>query len=369
MKILKNNKLEDFKTIYNNNGKISFTQGKNIDISKNAAYVVPGFIDQHIHGAMGYDIMDNTHKSIIEISKVITSEGTTSFLPTTMTYDLDTLKEVIQKVYETMEKDKSVANIIGVHLEGPFLEKDYIGAQNPKYIEIPKIEYLNKIDPNGCVKLITYAVEHDKDFEFTKELKKRKINASVGHSGATCDCVLEAIKNGVNNFTHFHNAMSKHDHRTPGVVTAGLIDKTNAKKELIVDGIHVHPVVVKSVYEIQGNENIVLITDAMRAKAMKDGEYELGGQKVIKKGQEARLANGTLAGSVLCMNIAVKNYYNFTNCKLEEAFKAASYNVAKHYELKTKGMITDGYDFDITVLDENFNVLQTFIKGIEVYKK
>lgn len=367
MLILKNDSLQEYEEDLSVlDGKIVFNQEAKLEINPKAKYIVPGFIDQHIHGANGCDVMDNSIEAIIEIAKGITEEGTTSFFPTTMTYDLGILKEVLLKIKQA-KSENNYANIIGVHLEGPFISEEYIGAQNPIYATTPSVEILKMIDPEKIVKLITYAPEEDENFEFTKYLKEQNIIASVGHSGATCHCVEEAIKNGLTNFTHFHNASSGHHHRAPGVVSAGLGSDSSIKLELIVDGIHVHPDAINTTYKVKGSDELLLITDAMRAKNMPDGTYDLGGQNVNKKGNEARLDSGVLAGSVLKMNNAVQNFISFTNCSPEEAFRMASKNVALHHGLATKGFIKNGYDGDIVTLDEEFNVLQTFIAGKEVY--
>lgn len=365
MKILINKQFEDFKAVYNNNGKISFTNGELININSDAMYVVPGFIDQHIHGAGGSDFMDNTEHSVDVITKAVLKEGTTSMLATTMTYDLAITKEVISRL---SSGKTSGANILGVHLEGPFISLDYIGAQNPLYVQSPNVEILKMIDVNDFVKLVTYAPEDDKDFTFLNYLNEKNIIGSAGHTNATCDCINQAYAHGLKSITHYHNAMTPHTHRDPGVVTAGLLNK-ELNVEIIVDGVHLHPDVVKTVYSVKGSENITLITDAMCAKGMPDGEYALGGQKVIKRGNEARLENGALAGSVLEMNSAVKNMFNFSNCKIEEAFLMASYNQAQLLGIKNKGLITEGYDCDITVLDKDFNVIQTIVSGNSLYNK
>ncbi len=366
MKILINNEMVDFNDdLFVNDGKISFTVGSKIKINEKAKYIVPGFIDQHIHGAGTADTMDNNEEAIEIFAKTLPKEGTTSFLATTMTYDLGIVKEVISKL-KNHERKNDEARIVGVHMEGPFISPNYIGAQNPVYQQDPNAQVFELINSEDMIKVVTYAPELDDNFELTKYLSARNIVASVGHSGASCDVVNEAIKYGLNNFTHFHNASSGHHHREPGVVTSGLMNR-DAKVELIVDGIHVNKDTVKAVYNIKGYENIILITDSMRAKGAADGEYDLGGQTVYKKGMEARLKSGVLAGSVLEMNMAIKNMVEFTGCNVKEAFMMASYNVAKHLNLDTKGLIKEGYDFDVTVLDENFNVLQTFVAGEEAY--
>lgn len=368
MKILINNKMEDFTgQLLVNDKQISFTTGQPVKIDERAAYIVPGFIDQHIHGAGTADTMDNSDEALKAFASTLPKEGTTSFLPTTMTYDLGVVKEVIAKVDEHQHaKDEAI--MLGIHMEGPFISPDVMGAQNPIYQVDPNIEIFDMLDERRITKVITYAPELDPNFAFTKHMHKLGVVASVGHSNASADLVNEAIANGLNNFTHFHNASSGHHHREPGVVTSGLMNK-EIKVELIVDGIHLNPTTVAAVYEIKGYENIILITDSMRAKGAKDGEYDLGGQKVYKKGMEARLASGVLAGSVLEMNHAVKNMIEFTACPVEQAFMMASYNVAKHLGVETKGLIAEGYDFDVTVLDENFNVLQTFVAGEEAYNE
>ncbi len=368
MKILKQDKLVDYtQPIFIHNGKVSFEEGTEVKINANAKYIVPGFIDQHIHGAGGADTMDNSEEAIAKFAMTLPKEGTTSFLPTTMTYDLGVVKEVLTKINDHQLGEKE-ANIVGVHMEGPFISPDFIGAQNPVYQQDPNAEMFKLVNELDLIKVVTYAPELDDNFALTEYLSSKNIVASVGHSGASAAQVNEAIEHGLNNFTHFHNASTGHHHREPGVVTSGLMNK-DVKVELIVDGIHVHPDVIKAVYQIKGYENVIIITDAMRAKGEPDGEYDLGGQSVFKKGPEARLASGVLAGSVLEMNDAVRNMVEFTGCSPEEAFKMASLNVAEHLNLDTKGKIETGYDFDITVLDENYNVLQTFVAGKEVYNE
>lgn len=368
MKILLNNEMQDFNgKLYIKDQQISFDEGKAVAIDSRAAYIVPGFIDQHIHGAGTFDTMDNSEEALATFARTLPKEGTTAFLPTTMTFDLGVIKEVIGKV-KAHELTIGEAQMMGIHMEGPFISPDYMGAQNPIYQQDPNVGIFDLLDADRLTKVITYAPELDKDFAFTKHMRDLGIVASVAHSGASCGLINEAIKHGLNNFTHFHNATSGHHHREPGVVTSGLMNR-DIKVELIVDGIHLHPDTVNAVYQIKGHENIILVTDSMRAKGASDGEYDLGGQIVHKRGMEARLASGVLAGSVLEMNIAIKNMIEFTNCQASEAFQMASYNVAQQLNLANKGLIAQGYDFDVTVLDENFNVLQTFVAGEEAYSE
>lgn len=369
MKILYKNKLKNYnQDIYNYNGKISFEKGKEIKFENNVKYIVPGFIDQHIHGLLGYDTMDNSLEGLLIQSKGLLKEGTTSFFPTTMTSDVHTIDEVLNTIKRAKEEVKG-ANIIGAHLEGPFINEEKIGAQNPEKIQVLTVDNIKKIENLDVIKMVTYAPELDKDYNFTKFLKENNIVGSVGHSNATTKEVLDAHKNGLKCFTHLHNGCSGYDHRNPGVVTAAyLLDDTN--KEIIADGIHIDKYTLMSTYKNLGYDKINLITDAIRAKGMKDGIYDLGGLEVVKKGMEARLkSNGALAGSVLEMNQAIKNMHNLSECSLEEAFQMASFNQAKLFGLDNKGYIDEGYDFDITCLDEELNVVEVYVKGERVYDK
>ncbi len=365
MKILNQFEFEQYKgNLYTKDGKISFESGDAVEFDSRGKYIVPGFIDQHIHGAGNIDTMDN--KSIEDVSKILLQEGTTSFVPTTMTYDLNVVKDII----DTLAKYKRTvgANILGVHVEGPFIEGvEYIGAQNKKYVTKPSAEDLAKLNETKFVKMVTYAPELDDDFSMTEYMRDNHIVGSIGHSGASMSEAEAAIEHGASCFTHLHNACSGHHHRNPGVVSAAFA--TDEVAELIVDGIHIHPDSVRMTYKIKGRDGIILITDAIRAKGMNDGDYDLGGQTVHKVGMEARLDNGALAGSVLLMNQAVKNMNEFSRCSLAEAVQMASYNPAKNLGLENKGLIKEGYDFDITVLDENLNVVETYVNGNREWRR
>ncbi len=368
MQILKNNVLIPYDyNLKNNNGRISFETGENIIFNNNIEYIVPGFIDQHIHGLLNFDTMDGTELSLQTQSLGLLREGTTSFFPTTMTAKIDDINPILKTIRKTMSKTEG-AEILGVHLEGPFISKDKIGAQNPSGLETLSIDNIKKIIDIDIIKLLTYAPELDIEYKFTKYLEEKNIIPSIGHSNANTDQVINASNNGLKSFTHLHNASSGYDHRNPGVVLAAyLID--NAHVELIVDGEHVCKEAIMSVYKNIGYQRINLITDAMRAKSMIDGEYDLGGQVVVKKGDTARLKNGTLAGSVLKMNDAIKNMIELSGCSVEEAFQMASYNQTKLLKIENKGLIKESFDFDITCLDSHFNVIQVFKKGKEVYNE
>ncbi|MFV0246714.1 MAG: N-acetylglucosamine-6-phosphate deacetylase [Mycoplasmatales bacterium] len=360
MQILKEGKLQDYNNdLLINNGKVSFKEGNSISISDNAEYIVPGFIDQHIHGAMGIDTMD--HEKLDIFSKTLLKEGTTSFVPTTMTAPIDKVEEVIDYVH-SFSKECDGANILGVNVEGPFLDQKYKGAQNGKYIAVPTIEDIDRLNKDNFIRIITMAPEHDEN-NTIKYMASKGITVSLGHSGASTTVGNKALEDGANCFTHLYNGMSGFNHREPGLVVSAL--GSDAYVELISDGIHVHPEVLKYTYKTKGYEKCILVTDAVRAKAMENGEYELGGQVIIKGDNDVRLENGSLAGSILTLNNAVKNIIEFTDCTKEEAFKMASLNPALNLGIKNKGILEEGYDFDVTVLDKDFNVLQVFVNGEE----
>lgn len=368
MKILQNNEFHEYTgNLFINGNKISFVTGNKVEFSSKGKFIVPGFIDQHIHGSNGYDVMDNTMEAVNEVAKSIVSEGTTTFLPTTMAYDLQVTKSVLNNIYSSIGKTDG-AKIAGAHLEGPFISPKYVGAQNPIYQLDPNVEILKMIDPNDVIKLITYAPENDNNMEFLKYLKSKNIVPSVGHSNATCSCVNEAIKNGLLSFTHFHNAMSPHSHREPGVVTAGF-SNVDTNVELICDKIHVHPDVINTMYKVKTCDNITLVTDSMSAKNMVDGEYNLGGQAVFKKGNEARLESGSLAGSVLRLSDGLKNFVEVTECDLAEAIKMVTVNQCRLLNLENIGELKENYYFDVVVLDENLEVVQTFVDGKLLFEK
>ncbi|MGL5692777.1 MAG: N-acetylglucosamine-6-phosphate deacetylase, partial [Peptostreptococcaceae bacterium] len=219
------------------------------------------------------------------------------------------------------------------------------------------------------IKKVTYAPELDDNFEFTKYLCENNIIPSAGHSSATFEDIEKAVSYGLSSITHFHNGQSPHHHRTPGVVTAGFTFD-ELKTEVIVDGVHLHPDTVKSVVKIKGINNVTLITDSMEAKGLEDGDYELGGQKVIKVKNEVRLESGSLAGSVNTMIDSIKNVMSFAKCSLEDAVTMASTNPAKELGLlTTKGSLDIGKDADIVILNNDYNVVKTICRGKVAFEK
>ncbi len=334
---------------------------------------VPGFIDVHIHGVNGADVMDATQEALDTMATALPKEGTTSFLATTMTQQAKqieaALKNAGQYIHEHQTPGK--AEILGIHLEGPFVNSKRAGAQPVQYIIDPDIEVFKKWQSlsNGTIKQVTLAPERPGGLEMIKYLKDHKITASIGHTDATYEEVIEAIAAGSNQVTHLFNQMSGLHHRNPGVVGAAFL-RDELIAELIVDGVHVRPEVVELAYKQKGKDGLLLITDSMRAKCLKNGHYDLGGQDVTVKDGKAILEDGTLAGSILKLGTAVKNVQTYTGCSLKDAIEMASVNPAKQLNVfDRKGSIAVGKDADIVILDDQFDVFMTVCRGEVAFKK
>lgn len=354
-------------------GKIAsigeFTEG----VTLNENYVVlPGFIDQHVHGAAGSDAMDGTILDLTKIANALASEGTVGFLATTMTQSVENITNalVAVKEYKALNKEEG-AEILGVHLEGPFISLKHIGAQPLEYVAKPSVELFKKFQEasGNTIKLVSLAVEEEGAEELVRYLASTGVVASLGHTDAKAEDVLKAIKAGAKNVTHTFNAMKPLHHREIGTVGSALLYK-ELNCELICDGIHVSIPAINLLRNCKPADKLTLVTDAMRAKHMADGEYELGGQPVFVKNGEARLAGGTLAGSVLKMNNAVKNIMNFTGATLQEASNYASLNPAKNLGLDNElGSIKVGKNASFAVLDENYDVVLTVRNGVVIFEK
>ncbi|GAA0318279.1 N-acetylglucosamine-6-phosphate deacetylase [Bacillus carboniphilus] len=335
--------------------------------------IVPGFIDVHIHGVGGADTMDATDEAYQTMASFLPQEGTTSFLATTATQSIEAIERALAGVAHYREENEQigVAEMLGVHLEGPFLNPSKAGAQHPSFIQDPNIELFEKWRglSDDCIKLVTLAPERENGYAFIEYLAQNGIIASIGHSDATYDEVKEAIAKGLSHATHLYNAMRPLHHRDPGVVGAALLHR-ELTAELIADGIHVHPMMLEHAIQSKGVDRIVLITDSMRAKCLKSGTYDLGGQEVFVEDNKATLGDGTLAGSVLRMKDAVKLISNETSFSLEDAIQFTSVNPAKELGIfNRKGSLAVGKDADVVVLDSQFDVQLTFCRGEVAYSR
>ena len=355
-------------------GKIAYvgTDGKDIEpIFTTDKTVVAGFIDEHIHGAGGADAMDGSVAALKTISDCLVKEGTTGFLATTMTQSRGNIVKALSAVKTAIEKDDFTgAKVLGAHLEGPFISLKHVGAQPIEYVEKPSVERFKEYNAasGNNIRIITLAPEVEGGKELIKYLSDNGVVASIGHTDAKYNDVIEAVKAGAKNVTHTFNAQTGIHHREIGVAgSALLIDDVNC--EMICDTIHVSVPAIKLTVKNKPHGKFTLITDSMRAKGLPDGESELGGQKVFVKGGEARLIDGTLAGSVLKMNVAVKNLVEKCGIPFTDAIDFATVNPAKNIGVFDKyGSIEVGKSANLTVLDDDFNVLYTVVNGNIVYK-
>ena len=335
------------------------------------AIVLPGFVDQHIHGAGGSDGMDGTIKDVSIIANTIAAEGTTSFLVTTMTQSPENITKALQAVKEYKAANPTDgARVVGVHLEGPFIAAKHKGAQPLEYVKEPDVKVFDEynVASGNSIAIVTLAPEVEGAADFVAHLTKQGIVSSIGHSGAKYPDVEKAVSLGASNVTHTYNAQTALHHREIGVVgSAMLLDELNC--ELICDTIHVSVPAMRLLVKNKPHDKISLITDAMRAKGLPDGESELGGQKVFVKDGEARLADGTLAGSVLRMNRAVQNMVEKVGVPLTQAVDYATINPARMLKIDdVTGSIKVGKNADFTVLNKNFDVLLTIRDGEIIYK-
>lgn len=334
--------------------------------------VIPGMIDIHIHGSNGADVMDCSEEGLKEMSKSLVCEGTTSFLATTMTQSPDLIKKALRTVADYKGKqDIDEAEILGVHLEGPYINAERAGAQPLEYIVNPDIELFQEFQEaaKGLIKIVTVAPEKENGLEFVKFLKEHNVISSIGHSTATCHQAEASFEAGSQHITHFYNGLNPLHHREASVVGAALLHDEQFV-EMIVDGIHIDPKVVELTYKVKGSSRILLVTDSMRAKYLPDGEYDLGGQKVLVHKGEARIDTGSLAGSIIRMDEAMRNIMKFTNCDLSDIVKMTSENQARQIQLfDRKGSIAPDKDADLVILDEEHNVIMTICRGNIAYKR
>lgn len=335
------------------------------------AVVLPGFIDEHIHGAGGSDAMDGTENDLKIIAETVAKEGTTGFLATTMTQSKENILQAMTAVKSYREKNfETGARILGVHLEGPFIAAAHKGAQPLEYVAKPDVAVFDEYNEasGNCIKIVTLAPEEEGAETLVAHLHEIGVVPSMGHTGAKCADIRKAIRAGAKNITHTYNAQSPLHHREIGTVGSALLyDELNA--ELICDTIHVSVPAMQLLAKCKPSQKLTLITDAMRAKGLADGVSELGGQVVIVKNGEARLEDGTLAGSVLRMNRAVQNMVEKVGVPFLQAVDYATINPAKTLGIDAvTGSIRVGKNADFVVLNRDFDVVMTVRDGKIIYQ-
>ena len=332
-------------------------------IDAKGSYVSAGFIDLHIHGSGGADVMDATPEALNTLSTTLLQTGTTSFLATTMTMSMQAIDNALQNI-QNYGANVTGAKIIGVHLEGPFINVSKHGAQDKNYIQTPNFEFIENY--MNQVKMITLAPEVEGSEYFVKQIRKKypHVILSLGHSDASYDEAIKSFRWGISHATHLFNAMPSYHHRKPGVV--GAVFHTDVTCDIIADLVHTHSSTLELVQNVK-KDKLILITDAMRAGCMKCGTYDLGGRSVEVTDGKALLEDGTLAGSVLKMNEAMANMLQHTSMSRTEIVESVTKRPAQKLGLK-KGELKKGYDADIVIFDEDFSIITTIINGEVKYR-
>lgn len=330
-------------------------------------YAIPGLIDLHLHGALGGDASDGSMQALEQMAAYELSQGVTSICPTTMTIPLVELKLALKKINEFAKiANAKCSRIVGINMEGPFISPDKKGAQKAEDILKADVNTFRKLNAASgkLIKLVDIAPEMDGAFGFIDQVKE-EVRISLAHTNASYEDATEAFARGAKQVTHLYNAMPTLHHREPGVIGAAF-DNADVKCELIVDGVHSHPAVVRATFALFGYERIILISDSMRATGLADGEYTLGGQKVIVKGNEARLEDGTIAGSVTNLMNCVRKAVQF-GISLGQAVYAASTNPAIALGMDDKiGSLEKGKIADFVLLDKDLQVKAVYFAGKKI---
>lgn len=333
-------------------------------IDAKGRYVSPGFIDVHSHGRGGSDTMYSTYEDLNTITSNSIKTGVTGILPTTMTMSIEDTYGAIKNIADNIDKVEG-SKILGVHMEGPFFNTKYKGAQPEEYMIKPTAENYNKLvgEYGNIVKKMSLAPELEDSDRLIEYLVKEGVVVSMGHTNASYEEAVIGIKAGATSGTHTYNAMTPLTHRNPGVVGA-IMEHDQVYAELILDGIHVSFPAAKVLLKAKGLDKVMLITDSIEASGLEDGQYKLGNQAVFVKDNSARLADGTLAGSILAMNNAVKNAYQHLGLTINQAVNLASYNPAKNLNLIDLGEIAVNKTADIIMFDEELDVDFVMIDGM-----
>jgi len=335
-------------------------------IDARGLWVIPGLIDMHVHGSAGSDTMDATPAAIQTMAEFFARHGVTSYLPTTITAPSPAIDAAIHNIIN-MAQPRVGAQHLGVHLEGPYIGSQFRGAQPQEWLRSPDPQEYEKWFETGSIRLVALAPELPGAIEMIERGARQGIRFSVGHSSASYEQVEQAADHGLSQATHTFNGMTGLHHREPGAAGAVLTDE-RIYAEIIADGIHLHPAVVKLVVRAKGTGRTILVTDAIRAAGLKDGEYDLGGQIVQVRDGIARTSRGSLAGSTLALDAALRNVMRFAGLTIHDALKMATTTPAEALGLSSrKGIIRPGADADLALVDPDLNVQATIVNGALVY--
>lgn len=347
--------IEDGKIVAIYEETITLPEGK--AINANGCYVVPALLDTHTHGIGGHDFNLCSLQDMEKVEECEQLEGVGGYFASIVVENHEATCAILKRL-----KDCQQPGFLGFHLEGPYLNKKQKAVMKEEYLRDPNMDEFQQYCEMAKIRSMTIAPELDKALDLIKEGCKRKVVMNIGHSEASVQEVSKAQKTGAKGVTHLYNAMTQHAHRNPGVVTGAIL--SNLMCELIVDGFHIHPDIIKATYQILGSERIVLISDANPCKGLPDGEYVFSGKKImIEDGKAVVIETGRIAGSTLSMRDACCNMMQYTGCSLQDVIRMASYNPAKLYNCK-KGSLQVGYDGDVLVIDKDFHILHSFLHEI-----
>lgn len=330
--------------------------------------ILPGFIDVHTHGAYGFDTNDADPEGLRDWMKRIPEEGVTAILPTTVTQMPEVLTKALANVAAVVKEGYEGAEILGVHFEGPYLDMEYKGAQPPEAIATAAVEQFKKYQDaaEGLIKYITMAPEHDKDFALTRYCRETGVVVSMGHSSATYEQAMLGIANGATSMTHVYNGMTPYHHRKPGLVGTAFRVR-DIYGEIICDGCHSHLAALNNYFQAKGRDYGIMVSDSLRAKhCPPGGSYQLGGHDIeIGEDGLARLkGTDTIAGSTLNMNKGLRILVENALIPLDTAINSCTLNPARCLGVDDrKGRLVVGYDADIVVLEDNYDVVQTYCRG------
>ena len=359
------NKTFEEGTIYIDNGLFVdnlTSEGEEV-IDGEGCYAIPGLVDVHFHGCVGYDFCDGTQEAIANIAEYQAKHGITTIVPATMTLSEEELMNIMKNA--AAYQNKHGATLAGINMEGPFICEAKKGAQAATHIQKPNIALFRKLQEtaNGLIKLVDIAPEEEGAMEFIEELKD-EVNISFAHTTAGYDVAKQGYDKGACHATHLYNAMTSFSHREPGIVGAAL-ESEHVRVELICDGIHIHPAVVRATFEMFGDERIVLISDSMRATGLTDGEYTLGGQAVKVVGKLATLvSDGAIAGSATNLMDCVRTAVLEMGIPLESAIACATMNPAKSVGIYDKyGSIEAGKVGNVVLLNKDLSLKAVIING------
>lgn len=331
-------------------------------IDARGGHLLPGFIDIHVHGAMGHELMDATSEGLRLMARFYAQHGVTSFLPSTWAAPHEQTWRTLEMVSMLIGPVENGATILGVHMEGPYLNAAKCGAQDPAAIRRADPPEARAYLDTGIVRYLSLAPEFPENHWLIEECIRRGIAVALGHTEATYDQVKEAVRRGVRSVTHTFNAMTGLGHRQPGTVGA-VLTIPDLFCELIADNIHIHPAVMKLLVNAKTPAGVILITDAMRGAGLPDGDYQIDQRMVTVRDGAVRLPDGTLAGSTLTIDRALRNILAATGRSLEEIWPMTSLNAARLLNFDTKGSLEPGKDADLVVLDTGYNVAKTIVGG------